>query len=224
MNIRSDGESVKTGNSPAKKKSTNGKPTRTALTVVGPNVASLILEVRGQKVILDADLARIYGVPTKALNQAVKRNCARFPEDFLFKLTAKETEELNRSQIVTGSQKHRDPRFAPYAFTEHGAIMAANVLNSAQATQMSVFVVRAFVKMRTVLTDTRELARKLAAVESELKSRLDMHESAIVEVLQRIMRILDPPPPPPEPPPPEIGFHVKEDAVPYRIKRRTARP
>ena len=125
---------------------------------------------------------------------------------------------------MTGSQKHRDPRFAPYAFTEHGAIMAANVLNSAQATHMSVFVVRAFVKMRTALTDTRELARKLAAVESELKSRLDVHEAVIVDVLQRIMKILDPPPPPPEPPLPEIGFYVKEDAVPYRIKKRTAQP
>src|ERR1019366_1457660 len=89
---------------------------------------------------------------------------------------------------------------------------------------MSVFVVRAFVKMRTAFTDTRELARKLAAVESELKSRLDIHEAVIVDVLQRIMKILDPPPPPPEPPLPEIGFHVKEDAVPYRIKKRTAQP
>ena len=102
--------------------------------------------------------------------------------------------------------------------------MAANVLSSPQAAQMSVFVVRAFIKMRSLLTDTRELARKLAALETELKSRLDMHESAIVDVLQRIMKILDPPPPPPEPPIPEIGFHVKEDSIPYRIKRRTARP
>ena len=153
---------MKAGSSPTKKKSTNGKLTRTAFAVVVPDVDSLIVEVRGQKVILDIDLARIYGVPTKALNQAVKRNAARFPEDFLFRLTAKDVEALNRSQIVTGSQKHRDPRFAPYAFTEHGAIMAANVLNSAQATQMSVFVARAFVKMRTALTNTRELARKLA--------------------------------------------------------------
>ena len=129
----------------------------------------------------------------------------------------------NWSQIVTGSQKHRDPRHLPYAFTEHGAIMAATVLNSPRAVQMSVFVVRAFVKTRAALTDTRELARKLAAVETELKSRLDVHEVAIVEVLQRIMKILEPPPPPPEPPPPEIGFHVKEDAVPYRLKRRPVR-
>ena len=95
--------------------------------------------------------------------------------------------------------------------------MAANVLNSERAAQMSVFVVRAFVKMRSAFTDTRELARKLTALESELKSRLDVHEAAIVEVLQRIMRIIDPPPPPPEPPPPGIGFHVREDPVPYRL-------
>src|SRR5262249_31646737 len=94
-------------------------------------IGVLIRTIRGKKVILDADLARIYGVPTKALNQAVKRNSVRFPSDFVFQLTTQETANLNRSQIVTGSQKHRDPRLRPYAFTENGAIMAANVLNSA---------------------------------------------------------------------------------------------
>jgi hypothetical protein len=107
-------------------------------------------------------------------------------------------------------------------FTEHGAIMAANVLNSPRAVQMSVFVVRAFIKMRSALTDTRELARKLAALESELKSRLDVHEAAIVEVLQRVMQILDPPAAPAAPPPPEIGFHVKEEPIKYRVRKRTA--
>ncbi len=101
--------------------------------------------------------------------------------------------------------------------------MAANVLNSSRAVDMSVFVVRAFLKMRAVLGDTRQLAKTLTALESELKSRLDVHEAAIVDVLQRIMKILDPPPPPPEPPTPEIGFHVKEDSLPYRINRKTAR-
>ena len=101
--------------------------------------------------------------------------------------------------------------------------MAANVLNSARAVQMSVFVVRAFLKMRSAFGDSRELARKLALLEQELKIRLNIHEAAIVDVLQRIMKILDPPPPLPEPPTPEIGFHVKEDSVPYRIKRKTAR-
>ena len=86
-----------------------------------------------------------------------------------------------------------------------------------------MFVVRAFVKMRAALTDSHELARKLAVLEHELTSRLDIHEAAIVDVLQRIMKILDPPPPPPEPPPPQIGFHVREDAVPYRTRRRPGR-
>src|SRR5439155_11960846 len=139
-----------------------------------------IFLVRGQKVLLDADLALIYDVQTKVLNQAVKRNLRRFPDDFAFQLTVAEfanlkskivssslqlidspADNLNRSRIVTGSQKHRDPRFLPYAFTEHGAIMAANVLNSHRAVQMSVFVVRAFVKMRGVFADTRDQARKL---------------------------------------------------------------
>ena len=220
---------------------------KTASQVAPPDIDSLIGSVRGQKVILDADLAKVYNVPTKALNQAVKRNREKLPEDFLFQLTLDEADEVrnsmpqpassqapsNRSQIVTGSLRSQTVtsnsgrggrRYAPYAFTEHGAIMAANVLNSPQATQMSVFVVRAFVKMRAVFSDTRKLTRKLAALETELKSRLDIHESAIVDVLQRIMKILDPPPPPPEPPTPQIGFHVKEDAIPYRIKKRRARP
>ena len=102
--------------------------------------------------------------------------------------------------------------------------MAANLLRNPKAVQMSVFVVRAFVKMRAAFTDTRELARKLALLETELKVRLNIHESAIVDVLQHILRLLDPPPPPPEPPPPEIGFHVKEDAVPYRTRRKTETP
>jgi hypothetical protein len=92
-----------------------------------------ILSIRGEKVMLDSDLAELYGVETKALNQAVKRNANRFPEDFMFQLSAGEVFKLNRSQIVTDSQKHRDPRFPPYAFTEHGALMLANVLNSERA-------------------------------------------------------------------------------------------
>jgi hypothetical protein len=180
-----------------------------------------ILNIRGLKVILDADLAAIYGVSTKRLNEQVKRNEDRFPSDFAFQLTPQE-----KADVVANCDHLARLRFShilPRAFTEHGAIMAANVLNSPQAVQMSVFVVRAFVKIRGTLGDTRELARKLAAVESELKSRLDVHEVAIVEVLQRIMKILDPPPPPPEPPSPEIGFHVKEEVVPYRMRTKRGR-
>lgn len=186
---------------------------------VSRNIDGLIIEVRGQKAIVDSDLARIYGLPTKFLNRAVKRNPGRFPSDFVFQLSSQEAADL-KFQFGTSKGSRGGRRYLPYAFTEHGAIMAANVLNSPRAVDMSVFVVRAFVKMRSAFTDTRELARKLASLESELKSRLDTHETAIVEVLQRIMKTLDPPPPPPEPPAPEIGFHVKEDAVPYRTKRR----
>ena len=184
-------------------------------------VEPLLHVLRGERIILDVDLAGIYGVPTKRLNEQVKRNLGRFPADFLFQLTVSEFDALrsqiatshisgNRSQFATGSQKHRDPRFLPYAFTEHGTIMAANVLNSPQATQMSVFVVRAFVKMRGVLSDSRQLARKLAELEKELKGRLDLHETAIVEVLQRVMDLLDPPPQP-EPKRRQIGFHATDD-------------
>src|SRR5438128_11368708 len=174
-----------------------------ALVVVAP-IEPLIQVIRGQKVILDADLAEIYGVTTKRLNEQVKRNRKRFPDDFMFRLKREESQPLqrSRSQIATLKRGH-NIKYLPYAFTEHGAIMAANVLNTPQATQMSVFVVRAFVKMRSVFGDSRELARKLALLEEELKIRLNIHEAAIVDVLQRIMKILDPSPPPPEPPAPE---------------------
>ncbi len=104
--------------------------TKRVVSVLIEPITRSILVLRGQRVILDAELAVLYGVATKALNQAVKRNAERFPEDFLFRLTATEVEALNRSQIVTGSQKHRDPRFPPFAFTKHSAIMAATILNT----------------------------------------------------------------------------------------------
>jgi ORF6N domain len=107
-----------------------------------------ILALRGHRVIFDAELAGLYGVTTKRLNEQVKRNAERFPEDFMFCLTRPEVEALNRSQFATGSQKHRGPRFPPSAFTEHGAIMAATILNSPRAVEMSVFAVRAFVRLR----------------------------------------------------------------------------
>ena len=188
-----------------------------------PKVAPIdhaIRQVRGERVLLDSDLASIYGVQTRVLNQAVRRNREKFPPDFLFQLTAAEASALMRSQIVIASAAARKPmrsqtvtaskrnlRHRPFAFTEHGAIMAANILNSAAAVQMSVFVVRAFIKMRATLSDTRELARKLASLEKELKTRLDTHESAIVDVLQRVMALLDPPSTP-EPPAREMGFHA----------------
>ncbi len=174
-------------------------------------IERLIQTVRGERVILDSDLAGIYGVETGALNRAIKRNQEKFPADFMFRLKAEEFKSLRCQIGILKSGRGRHRKFLPLVFTEHGAIMAANVLNSPQAVQMSVFVVRAFVKMRGSFSDSRELAKKLAALEKELKSRLDIHETAIVEVLQRVMAILDPPPPPPDPPRREIGFHVKPD-------------
>src|SRR5213075_2891328 len=145
-------------------------------------------------------------------NQAVKRNRVRFPKDFMFQLTREEAKALQasrsqnvtsiqrkdllRSQSVTSNQRG-GPRYLPYAFTEYGALMAANILNSPRAVQMSIFVVRAFAKMREALRGTPELARRLAALEKKLTARFDVHEAAIVQVLREIMQILNPPPPPP---------------------------
>jgi hypothetical protein len=156
-------------------------------------------------------------VETRVLVQAVKRNSQRFPADFIFQLTEDEWDSL-RSQIVISKGKG-GRRYRPYVFTEHGTIMAAMVLNSPQAIQMSVFVVRAFLKMRVALSDNRELARKLAALEKELKDRLDVHEAAIVSILQRVMDIIDPPALP-EPPKKEIGYHVKEAKDRYAAYRK----
>lgn len=192
------------------------KPTASSSIMMEP-IEPLIQEIRGEKVIVDVDLAKIYGVETRVLNQAVRRNVEKFPSDFLFRLTPAEVRRVNRSQTVIGSQKHRNPRYRPFAFTEHGAIMAANILNSPRAVQMSVYVVRAFIAMRRTFADTREQARKLTALEKELKERLDVHEAAIVTILQRVMDIIDPPvpPEPPEPPRKEIGFKAREGRPRY---------
>ncbi|MGA2180865.1 MAG: ORF6N domain-containing protein [Verrucomicrobiota bacterium] len=176
------------------------------------DIGSLICTIRGQKVILDSDLARIFGVPTFRFNEAVKRNRDRFPDDFLFQLTREEQSNLI-SQIAISSS-HGGRRKLSYAFTENGAIMAANVLNSPEAVWMSVFVVRAFVQMRDLLGGTKELARQLADLGKKLTARLDVHESVIVDVLRRVMEILDPPPLPPEPPRRRIGFHVEPENKP----------
>jgi len=180
-------------------------------------IQSLIVNLKGQRVILDADLAMLYGVTTKRLNEQVKRNRDRFPDDFMFQLNVKE-----KTEVVAFCDHLAKLKFAkslPYAFTEHGAIMVATVLNSPRAVQMSVFVVRAFVRMRGLLGDTRELARRLSALEKELKERLDVHEVAIVSILQRVMDIIDPPIFP-DPPKKSIGFKVKEKAAGYRTKKR----
>ena len=174
-------------------------------------VESAIYLVRGQRVMLDSDLAAIYQVTTKQLNQQLKRNLNRFPDDFSFQLTAKDLTNL-RSQIVTSSF-HGGRRYRPWVFTEHGAIMLASVLNSDVAVQASVRVVRAFVRLREMVAANAELAGKL----TELERRLDSHDEAIVDLFAALKRLLEAPEAKPKR---EIGFHVRERAARYRTKRR----
>jgi hypothetical protein len=184
-------------------------------------VDDVILLIRGHRVMLDRDLASLYGVTTFNLNKAVQRNRERFPSDFMFQLTARETESLIFQSGI--SKKRGGSRHFPHAFTQEGIAMLSSVLRSKRAVQVNIAIMRAFIKLREMVGADLELARKLAALESELKSRLDVHESTIVDVLQRIMKVLDPPPLPPEPLPPEIRFHIREDATPYRVGRKTAK-
>ncbi len=142
----------------------------------------MIVRVRGHAVILDFDLAELYGVETKRLNEQVKRNLERFPEDFMFKLSAEEAKRINmRSQNATASK--RNIRYQPYAFTEHGAVMAANVLKSKQAIQMSVGVVRAFVKLRRMALSVEGIARKLNAMESKYDKQFGVVFKAIRQLM-----------------------------------------
>jgi hypothetical protein len=159
---------------------------KSPLTLAAP-VESRILILRHQRVILDSDLAELYGVPVRQLNQQVKRNRERFPVDFMFQLTAKEDDSL-RSQIVISKKGRGGRRYPPYAFTEHGAIMAATVLNSKRAIEMSVFVVRAFVRMREMLAKNRKLAAKI----NELDRRLETHDTAIQEIMDAIKELMVP--------------------------------
>jgi ORF6N domain len=168
-------------------------------TTLASAVESRILLLRHQRVILDTDIADLYGVPVKVLNQQVKRNRERFPADFVFRLTSKEDEVL-RSQFVTSKQGRGGRRYAPYAFTEHGAIMAATVLNSERAVQMSVFVVRAFVRLREMLATNRKLAGKI----DELENRLDTHDSTIQDLIDAIKELMKPE----DPPRKSIGFQI----------------
>ena len=183
------------------------------------DITTLIVTVRGRRVILDQNLAALYGVPTSRFNEAVKRNRSRFPEDFMFQLNHEEAASLI-SQFAMSKSGRGGRRTLPYAFTEHGVVMAANILRSSKAIQMSVFVVRAFVHMRQMLVAQQDLARKLAELERKLTARLDIHETAITEVLQQIMRLLNPPPEPDiKPPKKRIGFMVKERLAHYKPQK-----
>ena len=179
-----------------------------------------ILLLRGKKVMLDFDLAELYGVETKALNQAVKRNRERFPEDFAFQLTLEEVDALrlqietskqrvaepqedepNRSQFVTGSQKHRDARYRPYAFTEQGVAMLSSVLRSSRAVQVNIAIMRAFVRLRELLLTNADLARKLEAMEKKYDSQFKV----VFDALRQLMT-------PPDPPRRRIGFKAGEES------------
>ena len=168
-----------------------------------PDPATFIRTIRGQRVILDSDLAKIYGVPTFRFNEAVKRNRDRFPKDFLFQLTHEEFSALT-SQIAIlkpGRGQHR--KYAPFAFTEHGALQAANVLNSPKACTMSIYVIRAFVRMREELSANQAIAKRLA----EIDNTLFTHDAALRDLYQKIRPLLLPPP---DPPRRKIGFKTDD--------------
>jgi hypothetical protein len=189
-------------------------------------IALRIRNFRGEKVLLDFDLAALYDVETRILNQAVRRNADRFPADFMFQLTSDEAEKLsqvvtpsvaghdvsNSSQIVMTSGKYRGKRYRPYAFTEQGVAMLSSVLNSESAVKMNIAIMRAFVQLRRALEANRELARKF----SELERRIDKHDSEIAAILEAIRQLMAPPAKPRR----EIGFHVREEAARYRTHKR----
>ncbi|MDE3036522.1 MAG: ORF6N domain-containing protein [Nitrospirota bacterium] len=182
----------------------------------------LILVIRNQRVILDADLARLYGVTTKRFNEAFKRNRQRFPNDFAFQLTDAEFNNL-RSQFATSSLQHAEstgihPRWSqivttshggrrscPWAFTEHGALMAANILRSERAVHMSVFVVRAFVRLREQIAANAAILKRLA----EIDRTLLQHDTALLDLYEKLLPLLQPPP---DQPKRRIGFHSKGKA------------
>ncbi len=165
-------------------------------------IEQTILLIRGKKVILDYDLAKLFGVPTKALNQAVKRNENRFPTDFMFQLTKDE-----KIEVVTNCDHLTNLKFSPslpMAFTEHGTIMVANLLNSAAAVNTSVFIVRAFVRMRESLSLNKEIAQKVA----ELERKVNVHDKSIKSIVGAIRQLMEPPKPKKN----QIGFHWRPEA------------
>ena len=171
--------------------------TKKLTAITATNIASQILILRGQRVLIDADLANLYGVTTKRLNEQVKRNINRFPADFMFQLTIKEKNELVANCDHLASLKFSKTN--PYAFTEHGAIMAASVLNSSCAIEISLLVVRTFVKLRQMVSTQKELRHKL----TEFERRLDGHDETLQALINTIRQLMEPPIPTKKRP---IGF------------------
>lgn len=176
-------------------------------------IARAIFMFRDQRVMLDSDLATLYGVPTGHLNRAVKRNASRFPPDFMFQLTGKETANL-KCQIGISSWGGRR-RARPYAFTEQGVAMLSSVLNSERAVKVNIAIMRAFVKLRHMLETNRELAQKFA----ELERHVGKHDEEIAEIIEAIRQLMTPS----ERPRREIGFHVREKAAHYRTRKASIR-
>jgi hypothetical protein len=180
-------------------------------------IERLILLIRGHKVMLDRDLAYLYGVTTKVLNQAVKRHKDRFPEDFMFQLTMEEAKiwwtEVRggglRSQIVT-LKRGQHIKYRPYAFTEHGILMLSSVLNSERAIKVNIEIMRAFVRLRQILASSKELAKRL----DELEKKYDAQFKLVFDAIRQLMA-----PPEPEPPKKRIGFLVEEPHVPYKSSK-----
>jgi hypothetical protein len=175
------------------------------------NIVPLIQTIRGHRVILAADLAKLYGVQAKRLNEAVKRNKGRFPSDFMFQLIQAEWNEVIalRSQSAT-LKRGQHTKYRPYAFTEHGALMAASVLNSPRAVAMSIFIIRAFVQQREVLAANDAILKRLA----EIDQTLLLHDKALRDIYQKLLPLLQPPP---DPPKPKIGFREKSPR--YGVRR-----
>ncbi|MGB3082813.1 MAG: ORF6N domain-containing protein, partial [Candidatus Omnitrophota bacterium] len=157
----------------------------------------------GKKVMLDVDLARLYGIPTKSLNLAVKRNLSRFPEDFMFQLNKEEYDSL-RFQFETSKRGGR--RYLPHVFTEHGILMLSSVLNSERAVQMNIAIMRVFVKLKEMISAHKELAYKL----KQLEGKIEKHDGEIQTIFEAIQQLMEPPP---ENPKRRIGFQHEQSSV-----------
>lgn len=178
--------------------------------VTAEAIENKIYLVRGQKVMLDSDLAELYEVPTKVLVQAVKRNIKRFPRDFMFQITNQDVVGL-RSQIVTSRLEHGGRRYTPYAFTEHGIAMLSSVLNSDRAIEVNIQIIRAFVKLREMISSNKELAKRL----DELEMKYDSQFRAVFDAIRELMI-------PTEEDKRKIGFLAKENRASYRVSTRRA--
>lgn len=173
-------------------------------------IQNRIFIIRNQKVMIDADLAELYGVPTKRLNEQVKRNKERFPQDFMFRLTKKE-----KNEVVAKCDHLSQLKFSsslPYAFTEHGAVMLASVLNSRKAIEASIIVVKTFVRLREILSTHKEIAQKL----KELELKIESHDGQIAAIFEAINQLIAPP----EKPKRRIGLGVEEPKYKYAAKRK----